>query len=78
MALVKRDRVFLAMLGAVAAFAYGYAFLLETPGRVSGFGVIALAAGNACVLVLASYVLVQWYRRRFSSRGETDPGSGEP
>ena len=66
----KGRRIFLATLGVIGVGAYVYAFLFETPGQVSNLGIVALAAGNACLLVIVSYVLVQWYQRRFSSSGK--------
>jgi uncharacterized membrane protein YeaQ/YmgE (transglycosylase-associated protein family) len=65
----KGGWIFLATLGVIGVGAYVYAFLFETPGQVSSLGIVALAAGNVCLLVIVSYVLVQWYHRRFSSSG---------
>jgi len=42
----KGDRTFLAALAIIAAVAYGYAVVFETPGRVSGWGVVAPIAGT--------------------------------
>jgi len=73
----RSEQIFVLLMAIISVGSYVYIFSIETPGHVSGWGLVALGVGNAALVALLAVLFNRLYQGYTQKQKPKNPGGAQ-